>query len=40
MGYLQEEIDAIDNIINATDYDTLMKNYNRHLYLKNQIEWK
>ena len=40
MGYLQEEIDAIDNIINATDYDTLTKNFNRHLYLKNQIEWK
>ena len=40
MGYLQEEIDTIDNIIKAADYDTLIKNFNRHLYLKNLIEWK
>lgn len=40
MDYLQEEIDTIDNIMKATDYDTLMKNFNRHIYLKNQIEWK
>ena len=40
MEYLQEDITVIDNIIKSTDYDTLMKNFNRHLYLKNQIEWK
>ena len=40
MDYFQEDITVIDNIINATDYDTLIKNFNRHLYLKNQIEWK
>ncbi len=38
--FMQEEITVIDNIIQATDYDTLIKNFNRHLYLKNQIEWK
>lgn len=40
MDYLQEDIEVIDNIINSTDYDILMKNFNRHLYLKKQIEWK
>lgn len=40
MNYLQEDITVIDKIINATDYDTLVKNFDRHLYLKNQIEWK
>ena len=40
MNYLQEDITVIDRIIEATDYDTLIKNFNRHLYLKNQIEWK
>lgn len=40
MEYIQEEIDTIDNIMQATDYDTLIENFNRHLYLKNQIEWK
>ena len=40
MNYLQEEIDTIDNIMKSTDYDDLMKNFNRHIYLKNQIEWK
>lgn len=38
--YFQEEISVIDNIIEASDFDTLVKNFNRHLYLKNQIEWK
>jgi len=38
--YLQEDINIIDNIIESTDYDILMKNFNRHLYLKNLIEWK
>jgi len=40
MEYLQEDVTIIDNIIKSTDYDILMKNFNRHLYLKNQIEWK
>ena len=40
MDYLQEDITIIDKIIDSTDYDTLIKNFNRHLYLKNQIEWK
>ena len=40
MEYLQEDITIIDNIIEATGYDTLMNNFNRHLYLQNQIEWK
>lgn len=40
MDYLQEEIDTIDNIMKSIDYDDLMKNFNRHIYLKNQIEWK
>ena len=38
--YLEEDITVLNNIIWATDYDTLIKNYNRHLYLKTQIEWK
>lgn len=40
MDYLQEDITVIDKIIDSTDYDTLIKNFNRHLYLKKQIEWK
>ena len=40
MDYIQEDITIIDKIIDSTDYDTLIKNFNRHLYLKNQIEWK
>lgn len=40
MNYLQEDITVIDNIIKATDYTTLIKNFDRHLYLKKQIEWK
>lgn len=38
--YLEEDIDLIDKIFESTDYDTLIKNFNRHLYLKNLIEWK
>lgn len=38
--YLEEDINLIDKIFESTDYDTLIKNFNRHLYLKNQIEWK
>lgn len=40
MQYISEEITTIDNMISATDYDVLMKNFNRHLYLKEQITWK
>lgn len=40
MQYLSEEITVIENMTSATDYDTLMKNFNRHLYLKDQIIWK
>lgn len=40
MNYLQEDITVIGKIIDSTDYDTLIKNFNRHIYLKNQIEWK
>ena len=38
--FLAEEISVIENMTSATDYDTLMKNFNRHLYLKEQILWK
>lgn len=38
--YLKEEIQVIENIMNAEDYDVLIKNFNRHVYLKKQIEWK
>lgn len=38
--YLEEDIDLIDKIFESTDYDTLIKNFNKHLYLKNLIEWK
>jgi hypothetical protein len=31
---------VIENIMNAEDYDVLIKNFNRHVYLKKQIEWK
>lgn len=40
MNYLQEDILVIDRIFGAKDYDTLVKSFNRHIYLKNQIEWK
>jgi hypothetical protein len=26
--------------MSATDYDVLIKNFNRYVYLKKQIEWK
>jgi hypothetical protein len=31
---------VIDKILETSDFDTLVKNFNRHLYLKNLIEWK
>jgi hypothetical protein len=37
---MQEAITAIDNINSTNDFDTLMKNFNRYIYLKNQIIWK
>jgi len=38
IALMQEQIQVIDNIIMAQDYDTLMKNFNRYVYLKKQIE--
>lgn len=40
ISLMQEQIQVIDNIIMSQDYDTLMKNFNRYVYLKKQIEWK
>lgn len=40
MSYMQDAITAIDNINSTDDFDTLMKNFNRYIYLKNQIVWK
>ena len=40
ISLMQEQIQIVDNIIISTDYDTLMKNFNRYVYLKKQIEWK
>ena len=40
ISYMQEAITAIDNINSTNDFDTLMKNFNRYIYLKNQIIWK
>ena len=40
MDYLQEDILVIDKIFDSTGYEDLVNNFNRHIYLKNQIEWK
>lgn len=40
IALMQEQIQVIDNIITSKDYDVLMKNFNRYVYLKKQIEWK
>ena len=40
MNYLQEDILVIDKIFDSTGYEDLVNNFNRHIYLKNQIEWK
>lgn len=40
INYMQDAITAIDNINSTNDFDTLMKNFNRYIYLKNQIIWK
>lgn len=37
---LQEQLEIIDIISWAEDYDTLMNSFNRYIYLKKQIEWK
>lgn len=38
--YLKEQVQVIENILTAEDYDVLIKNFNRYVYLKKQIEWK
>ena len=40
MNYLQEDILVIDKIFDSTGYEDLVNNFNRHIYLENQIEWK
>lgn len=40
MSYMQDAITAIDTINSTDDFDTLMKNFNKYIYLKNQIVWK
>lgn len=40
IGYMNDAIAAIDTINSTDDFDTLMKNFNRYIYLKNQIVWK
>lgn len=38
--FMKEQIQVIDAMIISENYDTLMKSFNRYVYLKNQIEWK
>lgn len=40
INYMKDAITAIDNMNSTDDFDTLMKNFNRYIYLKNQIIWK
>jgi len=40
ISYMQDAITAIDTINSTNDFDTLMKNFNKYIYLKNQIVWK
>lgn len=40
ISYMQDAITAIDTINSTDDFDTLMKNFNKYIYLKNQIVWK
>lgn len=40
MEYISESITYIKNINSATDFDILITNYNKYLYLKKQITWK
>lgn len=37
---MQEQLDVIEALSLAEDYEVLMKNFNRYIYLKKQIEWK
>ena len=37
---MQEQLDIINQLSLAEDFDALMKTFNRYVYLKNQIEWK
>jgi hypothetical protein len=38
VSLIKEQIEVIDNILISEDYETLMKNFNRYVYLKKQIE--
>jgi hypothetical protein len=38
VAYMKEQVQVIENIMSATDYDVLIKNFNRYVYLKKQIE--
>ncbi|HRU50064.1 MAG TPA: hypothetical protein P5155_01020 [Candidatus Absconditabacterales bacterium] len=40
VAYMKEQVQVIENIMSATDYDVLIKNFNRYVYLKKQIEGK
>lgn len=40
ISLMQEQLQVIDIISISDDYETLMKNFNRYIYLKKQIEWK
>lgn len=40
INYMNDAITAIDTINSTNDFDTLMKAFNRYIYLKNQIIWK
>jgi len=35
---MQEQIEVINEIMLAEDYELLIKKFNRYIYLKNQIE--
>ena len=40
MDQIKESIVAIDTINSTDDFDTLLKNFNKYIYLKNKIIWK
>jgi hypothetical protein len=35
---MQEQLDVINDLALAEEYEVLMKNFNRYIYLKKQIE--
>lgn len=37
---MQEQLDVIETLSLTEDYEVLMKNFNKYIYLKKQIEWK